>query len=136
MGSSLNSRKPVVLLRARLDIPSDPETTSQLPSLITVHRSLITFAKSWHRQPRKNPFNDRLAGDRFGLSLITDNDAMPQHIGPNAFHVLGRNVTTAVSQCVSTRAKRKINRCPWRGALTNETFQSTLVHGWLARGPR
>src|SRR5206468_10381248 len=116
MGSSLNSRKPVVLLRARLDIPSDPETTSQLPSLITVHRSLITFAKSWHRQPRKNPFNDRLAGDRFRLSLITDNDAMPQHVGTDAFHVLGRNVTAPVQKRVRARSECKINRCPWRGA--------------------
>src|SRR2546426_9275432 len=89
----------------------------------TSHFSLITsHSRLWNRQPGKNPLNDRFARDRFGFGFITDDDAMPQNIRPDAFDILGRDVAAPVQERVGPRAEREINRGAWRRAITNQSF--------------
>ena len=101
------------MLLARLDILSDLETTLQAPSLITVHRSLITSTGSRHRQSRENSLDNGLAGDRFRLGFVADDDAMPQDVRADALYVLRRDVAAAVQKRMGSSAERQINRRTW-----------------------
>ncbi len=92
----------------------------------------MTRKSSWNRQPCKNPFDDRFTRDRFRLSFVTDDDAVPQHVRADAFHVLRRNVTAAVQKRVSTRTEREINRRARRRAVTNKSLESQIVGCGLA----
>ena len=69
--------------------------------------------KSRHRQPSKNPLDNGLARDCFRLGFVTDNDAVPQHVGTNALYVLRRDLAAPVQKRMGPSAERQINRRTW-----------------------
>ena len=82
---------------------------------------------SRHRQSGKNPLDDGLARDRLRLGFVADDDAVAQHIGADALHVLRRDVAAAVQERVRARGEREINRGARRGAVANQSFELQIV---------
>src|SRR5882724_3759273 len=88
---------------------------------------------SRHRQSCKNSLDDSLT--RYSLGFIADDDAMAQHVGTNALHVLWRDVAAPVQKRMCARTECKINGCAWRSTVANQSFQTKIVCARLPRGP-
>src|SRR5215211_8752652 len=90
---------------------------------------------SRHRQPRKNSFDDDLTRHGLSLGFVADDDAMAQHVGADALHVLWRDVAAPVQERMCARTKCEINRGAGRSAVANQSFEPKIVRAGLARGP-
>src|SRR5215211_1405560 len=90
---------------------------------------------SRHRQSGKNSFDDGLTRHGLSLGFIADNDAMAQHVGTNALHVLWRYVAAPIQECVCARSKCEINRGAGRSTVANQSFETKIVGARFARGP-
>src|SRR4029077_8688360 len=88
---------------------------------------------SRNRQSCKNSIDDGLTRHRLGLSFVADDDAMAQHVGPDALHVLRCDVAAAVQERVCARSECEIDGGAWRSAVANQTFESQIVGGRFAR---
>src|SRR5213083_337144 len=83
----------------------------------------------------KNSFDDGLTRHRFSLGFIADDDAMTQHVGADALHILWRDIAAAVQEGVGARAEGEINGRARRSAVANQSLESQIVGAWFARGP-
>ncbi len=90
---------------------------------------------SRHRESGENSLDDGLTRHRLSLGFIADDDAMAQHVGADALHVLRRDVAAPVQERVCARTEGKINGGARRSAVANQTFQAQIVGARFARGP-
>src|SRR6059058_5758557 len=90
---------------------------------------------SRHRQSCKNSLDDGLTRYGFSLGFIADDDAVTQHVGTNALHVLWRDVAAPVQKRMCARTECKINGCAWRSTVANQSFQTKIVRARLPRRP-
>src|SRR5206468_9794869 len=93
------------------------------------------FTASRHRQPGKDSLDDGLARHRLSLGFVADDDAVPQHVGADALHVLWRDVAAPVQKRMCARTECEINGCAWRSAIADQSFQTKIVRAGLPRGP-
>jgi hypothetical protein len=60
---------------------------------LTAH---LSPAHSRHRQPREDPFYNRLARNRLRFRFVANDNAVTQNVGTDALDVLGRNVAASI----------------------------------------
>src|SRR5215831_12991283 len=90
---------------------------------------------SRHRQSCKNSLDDGLTRHRLSLGFVADDDAVPQHVGADAFHVLRRDVAASVQERVCARTEGEINGRARRSAIANQSFEPQIVGARLPCGP-
>src|SRR5438477_12239966 len=105
-------------------------TIQPYQSPLTSHRF-----KSRHRQPRENPFHDRLTRNRLSFLYVANDNAMTKNVGTDALDVLRCDVAASVQESMSTRGQREINCGAGGGAVTNQTLQLQVIRRWLPRRP-